>query len=208
MSDTLHDDPPTTFEKLREMQGDAMQQFFGQQMFGQFLPGAPATLPEPADAQQWALVAGKLQKMWLDFSAEQATKGQPALAQMFDPVKWAQQVQGWWQQMPMGDPAVQKQLWEDGLALWQTVLGQFGIGPAAAGAEGEAKLPRSDRRFADPKWREQPVFALIHQTYLMLADQSNIWRSSGRPSSKASSTGARCWPCRERIANTAVSRRI
>ena len=44
MSDTLHDDPPTMFEKLREMQGDVFQQVFGQQMFGQFLPGAPATL--------------------------------------------------------------------------------------------------------------------------------------------------------------------
>ena len=61
MSDTLHDDPPTILEKLRDMQGDALQQ-----MFGQFLPGAPATLPQPADAQQWTLVAGKLQKMWLD----------------------------------------------------------------------------------------------------------------------------------------------
>jgi len=29
-----------------------MTQVFGQQMFGQFLPGAPATLPEPAYAQQ------------------------------------------------------------------------------------------------------------------------------------------------------------
>ena len=171
MSDTLHDDPPTMFEKLREMQGDAFQQIFGQQMFGQFLPGAPATLPQPADAQQWTLVAGKLQKMWLDFSAGQAAAGQPALARLFDPVRVAQQMQGWWQQLPMGDPAVQKQLWEDGLALWQTVLGQYGIGPAAADDKGEAKLPRSDRRFADPRWREQPVFALIHQTYLMLADQ-------------------------------------
>ena len=170
MSDPLHDDPPTMLEKLREMQGDALQSF-GQQMFGQFLPGAPATLPQPADAQQWAMVGGKLQKMWLDYAAEQVAKGQPAMAQMVDPVRMAQQMQGWWQQLPMGDPAIQKQMWEDGLALWQTVLGQFGIGPAAASGEGAAKLPRSDRRFADPKWRDQPVFALIHQTYLMLSDQ-------------------------------------
>ena len=170
MPDTLHDDPPTMFEKLREMQGETLQNF-GQQMFGQLLPGAPATLPQPADAQQWAMVGGKLQKMWLDYAAEQVTKGQPAMARLFDPVQMAQQMQTWWQQLPMGDPAIQKQMWEDGLALWQTVLGQFGIGPAAATGEGEAKLPRSDRRFADPKWREQPVFALIHQTYLMLSDQ-------------------------------------
>jgi polyhydroxyalkanoate synthase len=166
MTDTLQDDPPTMIEKLRAMQGDALQQ-----IFGQYLPGAPEALPQPADVQQWAMVAGKLQKMWLDFSAEQTAAGQPALAQLFDPVRWAQQVQGWWQQLPMGDPAVQKQMWDDGLALWNTVLGQFGYGPAAATSDGPAKLPRSDRRFADPRWREQPVFALIHQTYLMLSEQ-------------------------------------
>ena len=62
-------------------------------------------------------------------------------------------------------------LWNDGMALWQTVLGQYGIGPAAANEAGERKLPRSDRRFADPRWRDPPAFALIHQTYLMLAEQ-------------------------------------
>src|SRR5690606_27461406 len=46
------------------------------------------------------------------------------------------------------------------------------IGPRA-GAEtpAEPTLPRSDRRFADPAWREQPVFALIHQTYLLMAER-------------------------------------
>ena len=30
---------------------------------------------------------------------------------------------------------------------------------------------RDDKRFADPAWREQPFFDLLHQTYLMLAEQ-------------------------------------
>ena len=30
---------------------------------------------------------------------------------------------------------------------------------------------REDKRFADPAWREQPFFDLLHQTYLMLAEQ-------------------------------------
>jgi len=166
MSETLQDDPPTFLEKLTAMQAEAVKQ-----MFAQVLPGAPAQMPEPGDVQQWALVAGKLQKMWLDYSAEQMAHGQPALANLFDPVKWAQTVEQWWKAMPLGDPAVQKKLWDDGLALWQTVLGQYGVGPAAEDGEGQRKLPRSDRRFADPRWREQPVFALIHQTYLMLAEQ-------------------------------------
>ena len=170
MNDPLLDDPPTLLEKLRGMQDDATRQ-----MFGQFLPGAPETLPEPADLQQWAMAGGKLQKMLLDYQAEQLKAGSPALSKFADPAEWAKIAQSWYRQMPLADLKVQKQLWEDGLALWTGVLGQFGIGPAASGESGaepgKAKLPRTDRRFADPKWREQPVFALIHQTYLMLAEQ-------------------------------------
>ncbi len=170
MNDPLLDDPPTLLEKLRGMQDDATRQ-----MFGQFLPGAPEALPEPADIQQWAMAGAKLQKMLLDYQAEQLKSGTPALTKFADPAEWAKITQGWYRQLPFADLEVQKQLWQDGLALWTGVLGQFGIGPAAsgeAGAEsGKANLPRTDRRFADPKWREQPVFALIHQTYLMLAEQ-------------------------------------
>ena len=166
MASTINDDPPTPLEKLTEMQSEALRR-----MFGQALSVAPAQMPEPGDVQQWAMVGTKLQKMWLDYVAEQAAHGRPAFAQLFDPVRWAQQVGAWWQAMPLGDPAVQRRLWDDGLALWQTVLGQYGFGPAAADASGERKLPRQDRRFADPRWRDQPVFALIHQTYLMLAEQ-------------------------------------
>ena len=47
-----------------------------------------------------------------------------------------------------------------------------GIGPKADQAKaGGPELPRGDRRFADPRWREHPLFAVIHQTYLMLAEQ-------------------------------------
>ena len=58
------------------------------------------------------------------------------------------------------------------MAVWGGGLGEYGIG-SKAGEVGEdgPELPRKDRRFADPKWREQPFYALIHQTYLMLAEQ-------------------------------------
>jgi polyhydroxyalkanoate synthase subunit PhaC len=81
-------------------------------------------------------------------------------------------MQGWLKALPLANPDTQKRLWDDSLALWEGVLGQYGIGPQADGA-GDAgpTLPRKDRRFADPKWREQPFYALIHQTYLMLAEQ-------------------------------------
>jgi len=57
-------------------------------------------------------------------------------------------------------------------ALAEEVLGQHGLGPRAAQLAGSAfVLPRSDPRFADPAWREQPAFALLHQLYLLLAEE-------------------------------------
>ncbi len=74
---------------------------------------------------------------------------------------------------PLAGSEQQSALWEKSLALWQSVLGQYGIGPeSAARQDGEPVLPRSDRRFADPKWRETPFFALLHQTYLLLAEEA------------------------------------
>jgi len=56
--------------------------------------------------------------------------------------------------------------------MWQQVLGQYGLGPdGQPEAKGEPDLPRTDRRFADPRWRAHPAYALIHQTYLFLAER-------------------------------------
>ncbi|MCB2073893.1 MAG: class I poly(R)-hydroxyalkanoic acid synthase [Novosphingobium sp.] len=132
---------------------------------------------QPANAAggaggQWDDVAERLRSMWCDFQAEQAGNGAAAQAHYTDPGKWLALADSLYRQMPLADPDTQKRLWEDGLALWENVLGQYGIGPKAGEAKpGEPQLPRSDRRFADAKWREQPLFAVIHQTYLMLADQ-------------------------------------
>jgi polyhydroxyalkanoate synthase len=78
--------------------------------------------------------------------------------------------EGWVRALPLTRPEVQQKLWADGVALWQGVLGQYGLDGKPAGGDGP-ELPRKDRRFADPKWREQPFFALVHQTYLMVAEQ-------------------------------------
>ncbi|MEZ5737766.1 MAG: class I poly(R)-hydroxyalkanoic acid synthase [Novosphingobium sp.] len=137
--------------------------------FGSLQSASPA---EFGDGQQWAEVGARLQKMWLDFQAEQAGTAADQQAHYSDPGKWLSLFDSWYRQMPLASPETQKRLWEDGLALWENILGQYGIGPKADEATpGEPQLPRSDRRFADPKWRQQPLFAVIHQTYLMLAEQ-------------------------------------
>ena len=142
-----------------------------QQLFAQFVPNAAAV--PTGDLEQWSKVAQRLQTMWLAFQAEQIERASAKLpGTLADPGQFGAIMQGWLKALPLANPDTQKRLWDESVTLWEGVLGQYGIGPKAnkAGEEGAA-LPRKDRRFADPKWREQPFYALIHQTYLMLAEQ-------------------------------------
>ena len=138
-------------------------------MFAPVAEATPAGMT-PQDMQHWADVGMKLQTMWLQYQAEQALKPQ-AMVPYLDPARWMAVAEGWLKAMPIASPEAQRALWEDGMALWNTVLGQYGIGPQAGEASGEPDLPRKDRRFADPRWRAHPAFALIHQTYLFLAER-------------------------------------
>lgn len=146
-----------------------------QRLFAQFQPELAAAGEEQAagDLAQWAGVAQRLQGMWLDFQREQAARAAEQVPAMLgDPAGLMGMMQGWLKALPLANPDTQKRLWEDSLALWEGVLGQYGIGPKAAEAGDTGPgLPRQDRRFADPKWRAQPFYALVHQTYLMLAEQ-------------------------------------
>lgn len=146
-----------------------------QQLFTQIMPDFAKGVesPLPADFSQWSGATQRMQAAWLDFQREQANAAANRLPSVLgDPGGWLGIVQGWLKALPLCNPETQKRLWEDSLALWEGVLGQYGIGPRAGEqGEGGPALPRKDRRFADPKWREQPFFALVHQTYLLLAEQ-------------------------------------
>ncbi len=158
---TGDDHTPDPFTNMYEAPVKLAQAFFAP--LGQ-MPQAGGLAP--ADMQHWAEVGAKLQGLWLQFLAEQAARPQNAMAYL-DPARWMTLAQGWYKQMPLADPAKQKALWEEGIQLWQGVLGSFGIG--GGGARGE--LPLSDKRFADERWRAHPAFALIHQTYLFLSQR-------------------------------------
>ena len=124
----------------------------------------------PQDAQHWAQVGAKLQGMWMEYQAEQIANPQ-ALVPYFDPARWMALATDWYRQMPIAQIEQQKALWDEGFELWQDVLGQYGLGPKAGEKSGAIELPRQDRRFADERWRSHPAFALIHQTYLFLAER-------------------------------------
>ncbi len=140
--------------------------------FEQWLPGVDAKPPGIGGGVDWVDVTARLKEMWLNFEQERAGDAAAIPAHYTDPATWLKLLEGWQGlAMPIG-PDRQMQLWEKGLSLWTTVLGQYGVGPGvAAEGGGVPVLPRKDRRFADEKWRESPLHALLHQTYLLLAEE-------------------------------------
>ncbi|MFC4254431.1 class I poly(R)-hydroxyalkanoic acid synthase [Altererythrobacter xixiisoli] len=154
------------FTEMMRIQGDAARQ-----MLSAFAPGVADALPNDAVLDQWGKSARQLQHMWLNF--HEPRDAPEMVAPLFaDPSQWMVLLQGIYQQMPLLNPQRQQRLWEEGVALWEDILGQFSA-QAQDDAElvTEPTLPRKDRRFADAAWRQQPVFALIHQTYLLLAER-------------------------------------
>lgn len=149
------------FGALFDMQGEAMRE-----MFAGFVPGA-STKTATGDAGQFAQAAHQLQAMWKQFLDSQGSVSINGTNPL-DPAQWLMLTQGWTRQTPF-DPETTQKIVQEGMQLWQGVLGNM-LGKAS-GAEAEpAELPRKDRRFADPVWQEHPAYALLHQTYLMLAE--------------------------------------
>ncbi|MDE2405492.1 MAG: class I poly(R)-hydroxyalkanoic acid synthase [Sphingomonadales bacterium] len=132
---------------------------------GGMLDDVPTLFSDPGLATQWSDALVQMQRAWLEFPADAPTAG------IFDPRPWTAMAQSWFQAMPLSRPEAQTRLLDETMALWNAVLGQYGLGPNAADPAAPAQLPRSDKRFADPKWREQPFYAVVHQAYLLLAEQ-------------------------------------
>jgi polyhydroxyalkanoate synthase len=153
---------PDLFTEMLRMQSEAARQL------------VTASLPSEVAMAEWGEAAQRLQSMWFDFH-QQDRLPDPPVPFLADPTQWMGLMQAWYRQIPLLDPQRQQQLWQEGMDLWRDILEQYGIGPdgemTAGAPKAEPALPRQDRRFADPAWREQPVFALIHQTYLLLAER-------------------------------------
>ena len=162
MATESESETPDIFTEMLRLQSEAARQL------------VRAAIPNEAAMAEWGQAAQRLQSMWLDFH-QQESLPEPPVPFLADPAQWMGLMQAWYRQLPLLDPERQQQLWQEGMDLWRDILEQYGIGPdgemTAAAPEAEPALPRKDRRFADPAWREQPAFALIHQTYLLLAER-------------------------------------
>ena len=110
---------------------------------------APMTGGSAGDdaAADWHKIGERLQGLWSGFQQGQQQAAVPGGEQ------WLALLSSW--------TGSQQRLIDESTALWRKALGQ----------DGDAAHSRQDRRFADPKWREQPLYAVLHQTYLMLAEQ-------------------------------------
>jgi polyhydroxyalkanoate synthase len=174
----------TPLKAFFDMQAKAMRDMFAQAVpGGSTNPGDIAALTGAmpggigaGDLGEWAKASGELQQMWLEFATHQAKSAASNAAKgknLLDPAQWLVISQSMLKQVPTGAFEAQAKLAQDSLQLWQGVFERFVSSVGNGGTPDEAaasQLPRSDRRFADPAWREHPAFALLHQTFLMLTE--------------------------------------
>jgi polyhydroxyalkanoate synthase len=128
-------------------------------------PGAGSESPAPPlpgleEMQHWTWVMGRAQQMMLEHVAK-AMGEAPAP----DPKAAAQLP---WMNL-FGDPAklaeAQIGLWTEGLNIWQRALG---IETTPTRTEEKAD---KDRRFAAKAWKDNPLFDMIRQSYLLVSER-------------------------------------
>lgn len=122
-------------------------------------PEAPP-IPTLEEMQHWTWVMGRAQQLMLEHVAR--TMGETQGAEPKAPaLPWLNL---------FGDPAAiarqQSEMWTEGLAIWQRALG-LDTGPRTELAE---KADR-DKRFAAPQWRDNPLFDMIRQSYLLVSER-------------------------------------
>jgi polyhydroxyalkanoate synthase len=169
--DTGFDEP---FSAFFDMQGEAMRELFGAWLPENMTADTPQSGMESVapfavgDMAEWTRSASEIQSLWLEFAQERARES-ASKANPFDPAQWLMMTQSLSRQTPSNPLAGAGKLAEETMQIWQGVFSRFAAG--VAGDAGESSdLPHKDRRFADPSWQENPAFALLHQTYLMLAE--------------------------------------
>ncbi|MGV3480297.1 MAG: class I poly(R)-hydroxyalkanoic acid synthase, partial [Sphingobium sp.] len=116
--------------------------------------GTTMTPPTLEDMQRWTWVIGRAQQMLLEFGIDrmqQAAAQPPPIDSLpftgLDAITQAQ-----------------SDFWSESVKLWQRF-----VDPTSAPAAPDPRLAK-DRRFSAPQWRDNPMFDLIRQSYLLIAD--------------------------------------
>ncbi|VVS98894.1 PHA/PHB synthase family protein [Erythrobacter sp. EC-HK427] len=174
-------DAADIFTEMLRMQGEAARQ-----MMQTVAPGAEDHLPDTAAIDAMGAAMMEFQATWLQFWLPKEQQPAPMLS---SPANWMEAMRKWTAAMPALSPMAQQQLWAESFELWQNVLAQYS--GQSEGEPSDPQLPRRDRRFSDKAWREQPVFALIHQTYLLIAEKLNAGVESAEGLSEEDRTNLR-----------------
>ncbi|MDB5697641.1 MAG: phaC [Alphaproteobacteria bacterium] len=145
----------------------------------------PSPIPSLEDMQHWTWVMGRAQQLMMEHVALQMAKAPakiagpgaqssfgaaPFGASPFGASPFGPSPFGAWSSPALfGDPAklaeAQAELWNQGLSIWQRALGL---------KSGESELQAradEDRRFAAAEWRDNPLFDMIRQSYLLVSDR-------------------------------------
>ncbi|HEV2748550.1 MAG TPA: alpha/beta fold hydrolase, partial [Allosphingosinicella sp.] len=127
---------------------------------------AAPPLPSLEEMQHWTWVMGRAQQLMMEHVARQMGElgAKAADAAAHPPaVQWP--TTSWF-----ADPAklaqAQVELWTEGLSIWQRALG--------LGGEGKSELAEKadkDKRFNAPQWRDNPLFDMIRQSYILISDR-------------------------------------
>ena len=125
---------------------------------------ATPPLPTLEEMQHWTWVMGRAQQLML----EHVARAMGEAGSRFGEGSGAAAV-AWPSMNLLADPAriaaAQVDLWTEGMAIWQRALG----GTPHKSALGE-KADR-DKRFNAPQWRDNPLFDMIRQSYLLVSDR-------------------------------------
>jgi len=128
------------------------------------MPPVPP-LPTLEEMQHWTGIMGRAQQLMMEHLATQM--GEAAAAPLNVPSVPQPPQLPWASFFP--DPAKiaeqQVGLWTEGLAIWQRALGQ-----RSEPTEEEQKADK-DKRFNAPQWRDNPVYDLIRQSYMLISDR-------------------------------------
>ncbi|WP_347302098.1 alpha/beta fold hydrolase [Croceibacterium sp. TMG7-5b_MA50] len=171
-----HDLPRDAGELMTQML--QAQAELARQALQTLVPDAADPVPGSAAIAEWSAAVQQLQEQWARFLEQQrplaALGSAPGLGTdavpvplFADPARWLQLVREWARALPFLTAERQQRLTEQLAALWDDLARQF---QAAADEGASVRLPRKDRRFAATEWREQPAFAILHQSYLLLGE--------------------------------------
>ncbi|HJQ15741.1 MAG TPA: class I poly(R)-hydroxyalkanoic acid synthase [Allosphingosinicella sp.] len=125
------------------------------------------TMPFPSleDMQHWTWVMGRAQQLMMEHVAGRMAQAPESLAGDEGRIPI-----GLWPGAPLfADPAMlaktQAELWNEGLAIWQRTLGLRG------GRSALEDRADKDTRFSAPEWRDNPIFDIIRQSYLLVSER-------------------------------------